>query len=409
MLAPNLSRAHLIQGTRIMRFQEVYDGWLSRRLSQSEAAEILGVCVRSFRRYSARYEEGEGDLASLADKRLSQVSKRKAATTELDALIALFQSRYIGWNVKHFCSHYTRHQESLGQPPRSYTWVKSALQGASLVPKVAGRGKHHKKRDPKPLVGMMIHQDASTHAWVPGAHWDLVVTMDDATSEHLSMFFCAQEGTASSLHGIGQAIARYGLFCSFYTDRGAHYFTTPLAGGKVDKVNLTQVGRACKQLGIEHIAAYSPQARGRSERAFRTHQDRLVKELAQHGITTMGQANVYLEQTYRAQHNAEFARMPAGTGSAFVPYVAQAQLGDILCEQHERVVGLDNTVRFEGLILQIPEQEIRYSYSRTTVRVHRYVDGTLSVWHGPRLLERFDARGHSSQTTVMQAPILRVA
>jgi hypothetical protein len=345
----------------------------------------------------------------LADKRLSQVSKRKASGGEIGALIALYQSRFIGWNVKHFCNHYARHQESIGQPARSYTWVKSALQGAGLVPKVAGRGKHHKKRDPKPLVGMMIHQDASTHAWVPGAHWDLVVTMDDATSEHLSMFFCAQEGSASSFHGIGQTIARYGLFCSFYTDRGAHYFTTPVAGGKVDKAHLTQVGRACKQLGIEHIAAYSPQARGRSERAFRTHQDRLVKELAQQGITTMIEANVYLEKTYRAQHNAEFARQPVGAGTAFVPYVAQAHLGDILCEQHERVVGNDNTVRFEGLILQIPEQEIRYSYSRTTVRVHRYVDGTLSIWHGPRLLERFDAQGQSSQTTAMQAPILRAA
>ena len=173
-----------------MRFQEVYEGWRQRRLSQSEAAEILGVCERSFRRYSARYEDSEGDLNSLADKRLSQASKRRASGGEIDALIALYQSRFIGWNVKHFCSHYKRHQESLGQPPRSYTWVKSALQGAGLVPKVAGRGKHHKMRDPKPLVGMMIHQDASTHAWVPGAHWDLVITMDDATSEHLSMFFC---------------------------------------------------------------------------------------------------------------------------------------------------------------------------------------------------------------------------
>ena len=392
-----------------MRFQEVYEGWRERRLSQAEAAEILGVCERSFRRYTARYENSEGDLHSLADRRLSQVSKRKAATGEITALIALYQSRFVGWNVKHFCSHYQRQQESLGQPPRSYTWVKSVLQGASLVPKAPGRGRHHKKRDPKPLVGMMIHQDASTHAWVPGVHWDLVVTMDDATSEHLSMFFCEQEGSASSFHGIGQTISRYGLFCSFYTDRGAHYFSTPVAGGKVDKSHLTQVGRACKQLGIEHIAAYSPQARGRSERAFRTHQDRLIKELALRAITTMQEANAYLEQTYRAQHNAEFARAPAGTGCAFVPYVAQAHLGDILCEQHERVVGNDNTVRFEGLVLQIPEQEIRYSYSRTTVRVHRYVDATLSVWHGPRLLARFDAQGRPSQSTVMQVPALKAA
>jgi hypothetical protein len=227
-----------------MRFQEVYDG----RLSQSEAVEILGVCVRRPQRYSARYEEGECDLASLADKLLSQASKRQISYAEIDALIALYQSRYISWNVKHFCNHYKRHQETLDQTARSYTWVKSALQGAGLVPKVEGRGKHHKKRDPKPLVGMMIHQDASTHAWVPGAYWDLVLTMDNATSEHLSMFFCAQEGTASSLHDIGQTIACYGLFCSFYTDRGAHYLTTPMAAGKVDKTNLTQVGWAYSNL-----------------------------------------------------------------------------------------------------------------------------------------------------------------
>jgi hypothetical protein len=351
------------------------------------------VCERSFRRYIASYEEGEGDLSSLCDKRLSQPSRRKAADTEVAALIALYQRDFVGWNAKHFCSHYQREQVAAGKPTRSYSWVKSVLQGAQLMTRAKGRGKHHMKRDPKPLRGMMIHQDASTHEWVRGQHWDLVVTMDDATSEHLSMFFCAQEGSTSSFHGIGQTIARHGLFCSFYTDRGAHYFTTPKAGGKVDKTNLTQVGRACKQLGIEHIAAYTPQARGRSERAFRTHQERLVKELERLGVSTMEQANAYLEQTYMAQHNAQFARVPADPTSAFVPYVAQASLADILCEQHERVVGLDNTVRFEGLVLQIPEQAVRYSYSRAHVRVHRYVDDTLSAWHGPRLLARFDAGG----------------
>jgi predicted transcriptional regulator len=409
MDVPLLSRAHLLQGNRIMRFEEVYEGWQERRLSQSEAAQILGVCDRSFRRYIARYEHGEGDLASLADKRLSQVSKRKAASSEITQVIALYQSRYMGWNVRHFCKYYERQQQSQQLPTRSYTWIKSVLQGAGLVDRATGKGKHHKKREPKPMTGMMIHQDASTHEWVCGQHWDLVVTLDDATSEHLSMFFCQQEGTASSLHGIGQTIARYGLPCSLYTDRGAHYFTTPIAGGKVDKAHLTQVGRACKQLGIEHIAAYSPQARGRSERAFRTHQERLVKELALHGITTMHEANRYLEQTYMAAHNAEFAKAPASTGSAFVPYIAQAHLADVLCEQYERVVGNDNTVRFEKLVLQIPEQAMRYSYSRTTVRVHRYVDGTLSVWHGPRLLCRFDANGVPSAVAANQALLAMAA
>ena len=173
------------------------------------------------------------------------------------------------------------------------------------------------------------------------------------------MFFCPQESTASSFHGIGQTIASYGLFASLYADRGSHYFTTPEAGGKVDKVNLTEVGRALKQLGIEHIAAYSPEARGRSERAFQTHQGRLPQELVRAGITDMGGANQYLEQVYRANHNREFGMPSALAGTAWVPFI-NGNLPDILCEQHERTVGNDNCVSFEGLTLQFPADEFRY-------------------------------------------------
>jgi len=191
--------------------------------------------------------------------------------------------------------------------------------------------------------GSVFHQDASTHEWVAGQYWDLVVTMDDATGEHLSMFFCRQEGTASSLHGIGQTIARHGLFCALYTDRGSHYFHTPEANGPVDRQRLTQVGRALAQLGIDHIAAYSPEARGRSERAFGTHQERLPRELAKLGITDMAGANRYLQQHYLPRHNQEFTVPAAQPGSGFVPYIGTA-LPDILCEQFERTVGNDNCV-----------------------------------------------------------------
>jgi hypothetical protein len=244
-----------------------------------------------------------------------------------------------------------------------------------------------------PLSGMMLHQDASTHRWVEGQTWDLVVTLDDATDEHTSMFFCDQEGTDSSLHGIGQTIERYGLFACLYTDRGAHYFTTPVAGGKVDKINLTQTGRALKQLGIDHIAAYSPQARGRSERAFQTHQGRLPQELARAGITNMDAANRYLQEVYRLAFNREFAKASTMAGSAYVPFLS-GSLPDILCEQHERKVDNDNTVSFEGKKLQIPADEYRYHYVRTNVRVHRYVDGTLALFHGPRRLASYDAQGN---------------
>jgi len=369
-----------------MRFSQSYEDWEQGRLTQAQAALILGMSERNFRRHIERYRVD--GLEGLLDKRLSQISHRKAAASEVDHVVQLYKSSFAGWNLTHFHSKYT--SEFKGQ--RSYSWVKTVLQGAGVVKPAKQRGKHRIKRERMPLPGMMLHQDASTHRWVAEQCWDLVVTLDDATGEHTSMFFCSQEGTHSSLHGIGQTIQRYGLFASLYTDRGSHYFTTPTAAGKVDKVCLTQVGRALKQLGIDHIAAYSPQARGRSERAFQTHQGRLPQELAKAGISDMQAANRYLEEVYRPAFNREFAKPSTLSGSAYIPFIA-GSLPDILCEQHERKVDNDNTVSFEGMKLQIPADEYRWHYVRTTVRVHRYVDATLSLFHGPRRLASFDAQG----------------
>ena len=373
-----------------MRFEQAYVGWNEGRLTQIEAAELLGQCERSFRRHVQRYE-ADG-LQGLLDRRLSQISKRRASAAEVDQVVALYKTSFAGWNLSHFHSKYKAEFKGV----RSYSWLKSVLQGAGAAKVHKARGKHRIKRDRAPLAGMMIHQDASTHRWVEQSVWDLVVTMDDATGEHTSMFFCEQEGSASSFHGIGQTIARYGLFASLYTDRGAHYFTTPKAGGKVDKVNLTQLGRALKQLGIGHIAAYSPQARGRSERAFQTHQGRLPQELARAGITDIQAANRYLEEVYRPEHNREFGVASRCEGTAYVPFIS-GNLPDILCEQHERTADNDNCVSFEGLQLQIPADEFRYHYVHTRLRVHRYVDATLAVFHGPRRLACYDAKGQQRQ------------
>jgi transposase len=260
-----MTRTELLQEIRKMRFEEAYEGWQGGRLRQEEAARLLGVCERTFRRYIDRYEE-EG-LQGLIDKRLEQVSQRRAPVDEVMALVERYRSRHSGWNVKHFHAWY-RKDGGL----RSYTWVKSRLQEAGAVEKAPGRGKHRKRRERAAWAGMMLHQDASTHEWVAGVKWDLVVTMDDATSEHYSMRFVEQEGTASSVLGVREVIEQRGLFASLYTDRGSHYWHTPEAGGKVDKENLTQFGKAMARLGIEMIPAYSPEARGRSERMFRTHQ-----------------------------------------------------------------------------------------------------------------------------------------
>jgi LmbE family N-acetylglucosaminyl deacetylase len=379
-----------------MRFTEAFDGWQERRLSQAEAARLLGVHERTFRRYIDRYHD-EG-LAGLVDKRLSQVSYRKAPVDEVVRLEALYRERYDGWNVKHFHWHY-RHRHN-GQ--RSYTWVKNQLQSAGLVKKAPGRGKHRKRREPSPLPGMMIHQDGSRHAWVPGQDWDLIVTMDDATNEHYSMFFVDEEGTASSFRGVHETIAAQGLFCSIYTDRGSHYWFTPKAGSKVDKTRPTQFGRAMAQLGIEMIPAYSPEARGRSERAFATHQDRLVKELAAAGITTLQAANRYLNEVYRPAFNQEFKRPAREAGTAFVPLMG-VELSDILCEHFERTVGNDNCVSFDNLRLQIPQTHERVHYRKLKVRVHRYPDRSLALFHGPRLLNRFNPDGTPLEQSIQAA------
>ena len=373
-----MKRTQTLQEIRKMSFENALSLWNENRLTQQEAAHLLGVCDRTFRRYLQRYEEN--GLDGLTDKRLTQASARKAPVDEVLALCDHYRARHLGWNVRHF---YTWYRTGGGR--RSYTWVKNQLQTSRLVPKVAKRGAHRKLRERSALPGMILHQDGSTHPWVPGQRWDLIATMDDATNEHYSLFFVEEEGTASSFRGVKETILSHGLFCAFYSDRGSHYWHTPEAGGKVDKKNLTQFGRALHQLGIEMIAAYSPQARGRSERAFRTHQERLVKELAYYGITTMAEANHYLREVYLPAFNVEFKEPAREQGSAFVPLLG-TPIDDILCEHHERTVGRNNCVVFERLTLQIPADIYRCNYVKAKVRVHRYPGGDLAIFHGPRKL-----------------------
>jgi len=372
-----------------MRFEEMYFGWSESHLTQEEAARILGVCDRTFRRYIDRYEQG--GIEGLSDKRLTQASFRRAPVDEVMEIAERYNIRHRGWNVKHFYSWYRRDGGR-----RSYTWVKNTLQSKGLVLKSSKRGVHRKRRERAHLPGMMLHQDGSNHEWVPGKKWDLIVTMDDATNEHYSMFFVDEEGTASSFQGVREVIVQKGLFSSLYTDRGSHYWYTPKEGGKVSKTQLTQFGRAMKHLRIQMIPAYSPEARGRSERAFETHQDRLVKELAFHGITDMNAANCYLTKVYLPAFNAEFMLLPLEDGSAFVPWIGE-NLDDILCEQDERTVSADNCVSFEGMKLQIPANQYRCHYVRVKVRVHRYLDGSLAIFHGPRRLADYDQQGSLKQ------------
>ena len=375
-----------------MRFLDVLCRVERSALSQLEAAELLGVCERTFRRWRDRHrEEGE---TGLLDLRL-QPSPRRAPVREIERMLGLYRELYRGFTVKHFHEQLgKRHNYTLG-----YTVTKLHLHRAGLVTPAKTRSAHRKKRPRRPMVGMMLHQDASTHAWLPGAigKQDLVVTMEDATSALYSAFLVDEEGTASSLRGVREVVAQHGLFCSLYTDRGSHYFETPEAGGRVSKTVLTQFGRALNQLGIQHIAAYSPQARGRSERAFGTLQDRLPKEFALAGISTVEAANQWLREVYIADHNARFAIDAEQEGSAFI-IDATGTWRETLCVQEERTVGNDNTVKWQRLSLQLPPSRLRPHFVKAKVRVHAYPDGQLAVFWGPHRLADYEADGTIIQT-----------
>jgi transposase len=372
----------------MLRFEEALERYRKRRLTGDEAGELLGMSGRNFRRLIVRYDE-EGE-AGLRDRRLGRVSPRRAPAGELTRMQILYQERYRDFTAKHFHEQLVkRHDYKLG-----YTVTRLALQGAGLVPKAKRRGTHRKKRERRPLPGMLLFQDGSTHRWIAGLDHDLdlVVTLDDATGAISSAILVEEEGTMSSFQGLFETIAEKGLFRAFYTDRGSHYFFTPKAGGKVDKSKPTQVGRALAQLGITHIPSYSPEARGRMERAFGTLQKRLPPELRLAGITTAEAANRYLKQEFVPDYNARFAVPAEEEGSAFIAYAGRP-LEDTLCLQESRQVGRDNCVTWNRLALQIPAQRHRHHYVKATVRVHEYPDGQLAIFDGPSCLARFDATG----------------
>jgi hypothetical protein len=318
------------------------------------------------------------------------VSPRRAPARDLERMHGLYQERYRDFTVKHFHEQLVhRHGYKL-----CYTVTRLSLQAAGLVAKAKRRGGHRKKRARRPLPGMLLFQDGSKHRWIAalGHDLDLVVTLDDATGKIYSALLVEEEGTMSSFLGLTETIARNGLFGALYTDRGRHYFLTRKGESKVDKKELTQVGRALCQLGITHIPSYSPQARDRMERVFGTLQKRLPQELRLAWIRTIAAANCYLRERFVPEYNARFAVPAAEPGSAFVPYIGRP-IEDVLCLQEDRVVGADNCVSYNRRSLQIPPQHHRAHYVKATVRVHQYPDGSLAIFDGPRCLARFASNG----------------
>lgn len=372
---------------RAMKVQEVILRAMAKRITWWQAAEIIGISDRQMRRWRRRYEKCGYD--GLWDRRCCRPSPRRVPLEQAERVLALYRERYFDFNVRHFHEK-LREQHGIAL---SYTWVKRALQGAGLVAQGRRRGVHRRRRPRRPLPGMLLHLDGSWHAWLgDGRRYDLLVVLDDATSEIYYAQLVEQESTRTVLAGLRRVVEKKGLFCALYSDRASHFFETPRAGAKIDPQRLTQVGRAMQQLGIRMIPAYSPQARGRSERNFGTWQGRLPQELRLRGITTVEEANRFLRQEYMAEFNRRFAVAAVQPGSAFLPLAGQ-DLERIFAVQHERVVHGDNTVEFAHRVLQIEKSPWRNTLAGCSVVVYEHLDGTLSVGYGPHLVGRFNPEG----------------
>jgi transposase len=371
---------------RTMKIQEVILRAMAKKISWGQAAEIIGISDRSMRRWRERYEEFGYD--GLFDRRKGRPSPKRVDFEVAQRVLELYREMYFDLNVRHFCEKLReRHDIRL-----SYTWVKTALQGAGLVGKARRRSVHRKRRARRPLVGMLLHLDGSEHGWFQDDRWyDLLVVMDDANNEIYYAQLVEEESTVTVMAALREVVERKGLFCALYSDRASHFFETPKAGERVS-AQLTQVGRALKELGIQMIPAYSPQARGRSERNFQTWQGRLPQELRLRNIRTVEEANRFLREEYVTEFNGRFQVAAAQPGSAFVP-CRRRDLDWIFSIQQARTVAGDNTVRLAGRCLQLEAVRWRGSLAGCRVVVHQHLDGTLSVRYGPHLLGRFNREG----------------
>lgn len=372
-----------------MKLQDVLLKAMAKKITWVEAAEIIGISCRSMRRWRERMEE-QG-YSGLADRRKGKPSDKRVPLEQAEEVLRLYKEVYFDLNIRHFHEKLAE-EHDIGL---SYTFVQKALQGAGLVVRGKKRGQHRRRRERRPMPGMLLHIDGSKHKWFGDGLWhDLIVILDDATSRIYYAQLVEEESTRTVMAGLREVIETEGLFCALYSDRGSHFFVTSKAGEKVDKHRLTQVGRALKELGVQMIPAYSPQARGRSERSFGTWQGRLPQELRLAGITSLEQANTFLREGYIAEFNTKFSVAAREKGTAF-RRTSRSDLNWIFTVQTERVVGKDNTVAIGDRRWQLDKSRFRATLAGTTVTIHEHLDQSVSVRWGPHVVGRFDAQGQA--------------
>src|SRR5947209_10686296 len=377
----------------MMKAQEVILKAAAGKLKWWEAAEIMGVTDRTMRRWRERLNEH--GYSGLWDYRKRKPSPKRVAMQRVEQVLQLYREKYFDFNVQHF---HEKLREVHGIQ-LSYSWVKAALQTAGLVKRRKKPGSHRKRRPRRALPGMMLHIDGSEHAWFQDERrYELIVILDDATSEIYYVQLVEEESTRTVMAALREVIEKKGLFCALYSDRGSHFFVTPKAGEPVDKGRLTQVGRAMKDLGVQMIPAYSPQARGRSERNFGTWKGRLRQELRLANITSLEAANAFLRDRYIAEFNRKFAVVAKEKGTAFQS-CNRKDLDLVFTIQTERVVAKDNTVAIADRRWQIDKTRFRHTLAGCTVTIHEHLDGAISIRYGPHMVARFNLLGKAISNT----------
>jgi len=375
------------EAEKAMKIQEVILKAMSKEITWGNAAEIIGVSDRTMRRWKKRYQQHGFD--GLFDRR-KQPSPKRPPLEVVELALSLYRTEYRGFNVKHFHEMLVDHHDF----EMSYSWLKNLLQDAGLVERPQRKGTYRRRRERKPLCGQMLHLDGSTHRWSPHPHdemQDLLVLLDDATSELVVALFVPQESTRSCLQVLERAVCERGTFARLYTDRASHFVFTPTAGGKPDRSKPTQLEQVLDELGVELVVAYSPQARGRSERMFGTLQGRLPAELRRAQVGTYEEANAYLEGVYLPKHNEQFTVEASQKDmSAWLP-TQGVDLEEVFSLRCERTVRRDHTIQYDSRVLQLDKPTGHSVLSGRKVKVRELLTGEVRVRLGNRLVGQFPA------------------